>query len=238
VFSVLLHQHSVEIAKGIQSCFFRSDILVIRLVIALKYSPKQYSRNILLLIRDSDHFTTSSEHFTTYSRLGTFYYFSGTFYYLSETRNILLLIRDSERFTTYPRLGTFYYFSENVIGYTSAGVDRKIPYISNFTTGLLNLPNRFLRLCCEPLTIPLSLHFNFIISTAQYPSAWKLATVVPIHKKGSYSDVANYRLIAILPSLSKIFERIIHRHIYSYLENVIQVSVKRFHSHITLRNHT
>jgi len=31
-------------------------------------------------------------------------------------------------------LGTFYYFSENVIGYTSAGVDRKIPNISNFTT--------------------------------------------------------------------------------------------------------
>ena len=31
-------------------------------------------------------------------------------------------------------LGTFYYFSENVIGYTSAGVDRKILYISNLKT--------------------------------------------------------------------------------------------------------
>jgi len=85
--------------------------------------------------------------------------------------------------------------------------------------GLLNLPNRLLRLCCETLNTPFSLLFNFIIWIAQYSSAWKFATVVPIHKKGSYPDVANYRPIAVLPSLFKTFERIIHRHIYSYLES-------------------
>ena len=39
------------------------------------------------------------------------------------------------------------------------------------------------------------------------PSNWKLANVVPVHKKGAKDHVENYRPISMLPIVSKIFER-------------------------------
>ena len=51
-----------------------------------------------------------------------------------------------------------------------------------------------------------------------FPSAWKLAKVIPIYKgKGSKSDMINYRPISLLPLLSKIFERHIHTAMYNHL---------------------
>ena len=41
---------------------------------------------------------------------------------------------------------------------------------------------------------------------------------IPLHKSGSSHDVKNYRPISILPSLSKVFEKLIHKHLYSYFE--------------------
>ena len=93
-------------------------------------------------------------------------------------------------------------------------------------------------------SIPFSLLFNFIIPTAQYPSAWKLVTFVPIHKRSSYSDVANYRPIVILPSLKYSSELFTVTFIRTEREtncypNVIQVSVKNVpQSHHSSKPHT
>ena len=49
---------------------------------------------------------------------------------------------------------------------------------------------------------------NLSLSTGVFPSSFKLAKVVPVHKKDSTSTIANYRPISILPSFSKVLERI------------------------------
>jgi len=53
------------------------------------------------------------------------------------------------------------------------------------------------------------------LSSEVFPTAWKTATVIPIHKTGSQTVIPNYRPIALLPSFSKVFENLMHEHIYS-----------------------
>jgi Notch-like protein len=43
-----------------------------------------------------------------------------------------------------------------------------------------------------------------------FPEALKTARVVPIHKGGTKSDVANYRPISLLSTFSKIYEKLMH----------------------------
>ncbi|GBM09319.1 hypothetical protein AVEN_135050-1 [Araneus ventricosus] len=51
--------------------------------------------------------------------------------------------------------------------------------------------------------------------------AWKLTKIVPVFKKGNAEDCKNYRPIAILSPLSKIFELIIHKKLVPQVKNVI-----------------
>jgi hypothetical protein len=57
------------------------------------------------------------------------------------------------------------------------------------------------------------------MSTGVYPYDWKLARVHPIPKKGRSNDPANFRPIALLSVLAKIFEALLNDHIVSFLEH-------------------
>ena len=58
------------------------------------------------------------------------------------------------------------------------------------------------------------------LSQGIYPSNFKEANIKPIFKnKGSPSDYTCYRPISILSSLSKVFEKIVFKGIYSHLLN-------------------
>ena len=46
--------------------------------------------------------------------------------------------------------------------------------------------------------------FNYIIRTSEFPASWKKAKIIPIPKSSN-----EYRPIAILPFLSKVFESIL-----------------------------
>jgi len=85
--------------------------------------------------------------------------------------------------------------------------------------GFKNLPNCLLKSCSQSLVTPLSLLFNFTLASEQFPLQWKTASILPFHKKGSHYDVTNHWPIALLPSLSKVFEKLVHKHLYSYLES-------------------
>jgi len=56
------------------------------------------------------------------------------------------------------------------------------------------------------------------LSSEVFRTAWKTATIIPIHKTDFQTAVQNYRPIALLPSLSKVFEKLLHKYIYSYVE--------------------
>ena len=58
---------------------------------------------------------------------------------------------------------------------------------------------------------------NSSITTCTFPSAWKIARVVPIHKSGDKTDLNNFRPISILSVLSKVTEKVVCMQLMSYL---------------------
>lgn len=62
------------------------------------------------------------------------------------------------------------------------------------------------------LSIYLSLHKCIV------PTDFKMARVVPLFKKGDRSCAGNYRPVSILPVISKIFEKIVYKQFYDYLD--------------------
>ena len=68
-----------------------------------------------------------------------------------------------------------------------------------------------LKNCAASLAKPLSLLFNTSYNTGCIPAEWKLALVVPVHKKGEKGCVDNYRPISLTCLVMKVFERCIHK---------------------------
>ena len=66
----------------------------------------------------------------------------------------------------------------------------------------------------------------------------KIAKVTPIFKKGPKSDLNNYRPISVLPTVSKVFKKIIYQELYDYLVknkllNIYQSGFRSLHSTMT-----
>lgn len=65
----------------------------------------------------------------------------------------------------------------------------------------------------------LSKLFKQCVSTGEFPSCWKIASVVPVPKKGSDSSLpSSYRPISLLPIAGKIFEAVLNQTIVNFLE--------------------
>ena len=58
-----------------------------------------------------------------------------------------------------------------------------------------------------------------MFKTGTFPELLKSSKVIPLYKKGDNSNLSNYRPIALLPSISKIFEKDGLTQLIKYLEN-------------------
>jgi exonuclease III len=84
-------------------------------------------------------------------------------------------------------------------------------------TGLDSISASLIRTVEQYLILPLSHIINTSIEKGIYPSTWKIAKVVSLHKGGSLSDLNNFRPISILSVISKVIERHVHDSLYKYL---------------------
>ena len=57
------------------------------------------------------------------------------------------------------------------------------------------------------------------LQSGVYPNLLKLVKVVPIHKGESTQDINNYRPISLLPIFDKIIEKLMHKRLYTFLED-------------------
>ena len=88
-------------------------------------------------------------------------------------------------------------------------------------TGIDNLPPGLQKDWAISIATPLCYIINLSISTSGIPRIWKHAKVSPIFKFGESSEPGSYHLISILPVLSKIIEKTIHKRLMDYLETEI-----------------
>ena len=88
----------------------------------------------------------------------------------------------------------------------------------NKVHGQDNISIRMIRMCDESLVRPLSIIFRNSLNSCIYPSIWKKANVIPVHKKNDKQCVNNYHPVSLLPVLEKFFEKLIFNEIYSSLD--------------------
>jgi hypothetical protein len=72
--------------------------------------------------------------------------------------------------------------------------------------------------CAKYISGPLYYVINLSIKSCTVPSLWKIAKIVPIYKSGNANLLENHRPISVLPVLSKIIERAVHKPLLDYLE--------------------
>ena len=59
--------------------------------------------------------------------------------------------------------------------------------------------------------------WNFeILEKQNVPHNLKLADITPVYKKKDTTLVENYRPVSVLPSVSKVFERIIQKQLFKF----------------------
>ena len=71
------------------------------------------------------------------------------------------------------------------------------------------IPGRVLKHCAGSLSYPLWLLFNLSMREGEFPESWKLASIVPVYKKGDRKDVGNYRPISLLSLVAKTMEKLV-----------------------------
>ena len=80
-----------------------------------------------------------------------------------------------------------------------------------------DVSNRQLKECATGLAEPLCHIFNLWLSSGVYPQCWKKAVVQPVYKrKGECTCPQSYRSIALLPCVSKVFERLVREQLLTH----------------------
>ncbi|CAH0404935.1 unnamed protein product [Chilo suppressalis] len=88
-------------------------------------------------------------------------------------------------------------------------------------SGCDEIPPIFLKHCASTLVTPITMIFARSLRDCTFPSIWKKAYIIPIHKKGSKSDIKNYRPISILCTISKLLEKVVLKHLYPVISEGI-----------------
>ena len=89
---------------------------------------------------------------------------------------------------------------------------------SDCSTGVDQIPVKFVKLASDYLSGPLTYIINSCINTSSFPKTWKTTRVSPIPKVNNLGSEKDYSPVSILPSPSKIFERLVLNQILVFIE--------------------
>ena len=97
-------------------------------------------------------------------------------------------------------------------------IDIIINSLKNTNTGLNSIPVKIFKQL-TPLLVPtICMLINISFSKGIFPNVLKIARITPVFKKGDRQVCGNYRPIASLPFLSKVYERSIANRLVGYLD--------------------
>ena len=71
-----------------------------------------------------------------------------------------------------------------------------------------DVSRRILKSCAQSLCSPLNTLFRKICRHTDFLTSWKISCVTTVFKKGSRSDPTCYQPVAVLPTLSRVFEKL------------------------------
>ena len=85
------------------------------------------------------------------------------------------------------------------------------------SAGIDQIPPLVLRYFPDNALHALSYIFNQSLCQGKFISMFKQAKIIPVFKKGKSKNVLNYRPISLLPSLSKILEKVVYTRVHSFI---------------------
>lgn len=85
--------------------------------------------------------------------------------------------------------------------------------------GLDQIGGNIIKRYSNLLTRPITHICNLALTYGEFPSSFKIALIKPIYKSGDRDRVENFRPISILPTLSKILEKLLNKRLTSFLES-------------------
>ena len=126
---------------------------------------------------------------------------------------------------------------------TSYDIEQIINALPNKKSGGIDEINtHILKITKEIISPSLTYIFNLCLSKNYFPVALKTAKIIPLKKVKSPTSISEYRPIALLPILSKIFEKHINKHLMKFLEkrnliHILQSGFRENHSCSTALNY-
>ena len=108
--------------------------------------------------------------------------------------------------------------------------------INKKATGPNSIPAFILQLITPSIAEPLSDIINISFSQGKYIDFLKISRIIAIYKEmGDNLMAKNYRPISLLPNINKIFEKIMHKRVYEFVEDKnilyeLQFGFRMFHS--------
>lgn len=88
----------------------------------------------------------------------------------------------------------------------------------SFSAGPDNIPSCIIRNCATSLSTPLCYLFNLSLSESTFPELWKSSFLIPLFKSGNRTHASNYRGIAKLSGIPKLFESLLTNDLFHHIK--------------------
>lgn len=103
------------------------------------------------------------------------------------------------------------------------------------SSGFDGLSSKLLKTMKEVIITPITLIVNQMLKSGTFPDKLKISKINPIYKKDDETLFTNYRPISLLPAISKIFEKVMFKQIYSFFQEkklfyIAQYGFRKGHS--------
>ena len=110
-------------------------------------------------------------------------------------------------------INTVFYF-QNIDEETVRKTIQNLP--SKHSCGLDGISSKFIKIIEPAIIKPLTLLINQVLNTGIFTDELKIAKVIPLFKKDDPKLLKNYRPISLLPTISKVIEKIIFTQLSTY----------------------
>ena len=122
------------------------------------------------------------------------------------------------------RLPNSFFFHET----NFSEISKIINNFKNKKTTINNIPNFIIKKISHVVTPILVELFNESIINGVFPHKLKIGRVIPLHKAGSTTSLKNYRPITTLSVFSKIFEKLVHKRMTSFISRYNIIKLNQF----------
>ena len=91
------------------------------------------------------------------------------------------------------------------------------------------IPTKIIKSNADLLAKYIFTNFNYCLEKGELPCVLKHADPAPVDKKREKTNKANYRLVSILPNMSKTYEKLMYQQLYNHFHSILSILSSKCH---------